>query len=75
MSDDCAEKHRKWLGLIVGLVLAICTATMAYCHTAVGGLEVRVRQVEQNSAANDAANAARFEAIRESLGRLENKTP
>ncbi len=74
-TDPCGEKHRKWLALIVGIVLAICTGTIVYCHTTVSGLEVRVRQVEQNSAANDAANAARFEAIRESLHRLEAKGP
>gem|GEM_PF-6604190 len=72
MSDqpsDCGGKHLK-LGLwIIGTVLGICAGTVSICHAMVGGLEVRVRQVEQN----DAANAARFEAISEALRRLESK--
>jgi len=70
MSDDtCAEKHRKWLVTIVAIVLTLCSGTLGICYTMVSSLEVRVRSVEQS----DAANAARFEAIRESLRRLEGR--
>lgn len=67
--DDCGSKHLRWATAIIGIVLAICTATVAYCHSMVGSLEVRVRQIEKN----DAANAARFESIKASLDRLERR--
>jgi len=59
----------RWAATIIGIVMALCTGTLGYTHTALGSLETRVRAVEQN----DAANAARFEAIRDSLHRLEAK--
>jgi len=67
LDGDCGGKHLK-LGLaIIGIVLAICSSTLGACYLMVGGLEERVRRVEQN----DAANATRFESIRETLQRLE----
>ncbi len=66
---DCGARHLRLAAMIIGIVLAICTGTITYCHTVVSSLEVRLRAVEQN----DAANAARFESIRESLHRLEER--
>jgi len=64
---DCDTRHLRMLGVIVAIVLAICTGTLGYCRVMVSGLEARVRKVEQN----DAANAVRFEAIRAALDRIE----
>jgi len=66
-SNGCGGKHLRLAGIIVGTVLAICTTTLAVCHTMVESLEVRMRKIEQH----DAANAARFEAIKESLDDLK----
>ena len=72
----CGAKHLRWAGLTLGLVMAVCGATYTVCRGMVDGLqieldavEVRLRQMEQH----DAANAARFEAIRQSLARIEGR--
>jgi flagellar basal body-associated protein FliL len=65
--SGCGSRHLRLIGLIVGIVLAVCAATLAACWSAQAGLETRLRRVEQN----DAANAARFEAIKEALQRIE----
>ena len=66
---SCGNQHLRLAAAIIGIVLAICTSTAAYCHSAVAGLEVRLRAVEQS----DAANAARFEAIKAALQRMEGR--
>ena len=67
--DRRADLSLRWATMIIGLVLAICGGTIAYCRTIVDDLEVRVRAVERNAA----GNTARFEAIKESLMRLEGR--
>ena len=67
---SCGNQHLRLAATIIGIVLAICTGTIVHCHAAVTGLEVRVREVEKN----DAANAARFEAIRDALKRMEGQS-
>jgi cell division protein FtsB len=64
---DCGSKHLRLAGLIIGVVLTVCAATIGYAQVKLGELDARVRMVEQDAA----ANAARFEAIKESLQRLE----
>ena len=68
---DCGAKHLRLAGLIIGIVLTVCTATVGHCQMALGRLEARIRLVEQDNA----ANGARFESIRESLIRLEARAP
>jgi len=63
----CGSQHLRLATAIIGVVLAICTATIAYCHTTVAAMDARMRKVEQN----DAANAARIEAIKDALERME----
>ena len=67
---SCGNQHLRLAAAIIGIVLAICTSTAAYCYSAVAGLEVRLRAVEQS----DAANAARFEAIKSALERMEGRS-
>ena len=66
---DCGAKHNRLLGLIVVIVLAVCTATIGYCQVTLSEIEARVRLVEQSSA----ANAVRFEMIQASLRRMEQQ--
>jgi flagellar basal body-associated protein FliL len=65
----CDGKHLRLAALIVGIVLAVCGACLGACWSLTSDLEVRVRQVEKA----DAANAVRFEEIKASLLRLENR--
>lgn len=67
VATDCGTQHLKLASLIVGIVLTVCCATIVYARVAIAEIDARVRIVEQSSA----ANAARFEAIRDSLQRLE----
>jgi len=77
-SPDCDSRHLRWAATIISIVLVVCAATVGYCltetraldvriRTEIKALDIRVREVEKH----DEANAARFEAIRESLRRLE----
>ena len=74
----CGPRHLRLLAVIVSIVLAVCAGTIGYARSTSSAvaadarnrgdaLEVRVRLVEQA----EAANAARFVAIAESLHRLE----
>lgn len=64
---DCERKHAAWAGLIIGAVLLLCAGTFGYVRWCAADTDGRLRLVEQTAA----VNAARFEAIRESLARLE----
>lgn len=68
-TDDCGSKHLRLAVAIIGIVIAICSGTIGHSMTCARALDERVRIVEQN----DAANAARFEAIQQSLDRLERR--
>lgn len=63
----CGDKHLTLALWIVGLVITVCLATIAYANSTLAAVEGRVRSVEQS----ESANAARFEAIQRSLERLE----
>jgi len=66
---DCGRKHLYLVLRIAAVVAAICGSTIGYCTVLVGGLEVRVREVEKH----DAANAARFESICDRIDRLDRR--
>jgi signal transduction histidine kinase len=74
---SCGSKHLTlvlWiLGLVAAAMTAIGTATSSRADRQLEGLEVRVRMVEQSSAANDAANAERFRVIQQALERIERQ--
>ena len=64
---DCGDKHLRLAALIVVIVLSICAGTIAYANLQIRSLEARVRMIEQS----EAANRARFEAIQQSINRIE----
>jgi hypothetical protein len=68
-SNGCGGQHLGLAAMILGPVLVVCGACLGACWSMTSTLDVRVRQVERN----DGANAARFEAIRDSLLRIEGK--
>jgi len=67
---DCGTKHLRLMIAIISIVMAICAGTITYCRAAIAEIDARVRIVEQS----EAANSARFEAIQQSLRRLERAT-
>jgi hypothetical protein len=66
-TTNCGNQHLKLAGMIIGLVVMICVATVTYTQSTLRSIEARVRIVEQN----DAANAARFESLRAQMQRIE----
>ncbi len=64
---DCGSRHLRLASMILGAVLTVCGATVVYAYRTSDALEARLREVEQN----DAANAARFLAIQQALERIE----
>jgi len=75
-SDECGKKHLRWAVATIGIVMAICGCTWSLCNDMTERLLAEVRLVETRVRAmeqHDAANAARFEAIKESLARIEGR--
>ena len=68
-TTDCGSKHLRLMIAIISIVMTMCAGTIAYCRSTVAEIDARVRIVEQS----EAANAARFEAIQQSLLRLEHR--
>ena len=73
-SPACERRHVRLATVIVAVVVAVCGGTLGACYAVataasrpVEALEARVRLVEQN----DAANAARFEAIKDAIRELK----
>jgi hypothetical protein len=67
--EDCGTKHLTLALWIIGLVAVFCLGTLAYAAHLNAAMDSRVRTVEQSAAATD----ARFEAIQQSLKRIETK--
>jgi len=65
--NGCGARHLKLAGMIVGIVLCVCAGAVGWTARDLSAQDVRLRKVEQDSA----ANAARFEAIREQLADIK----
>ena len=75
-AEECGKKHLRWSAVTIGIVIAICGGTWTLCNDMTERLRVEVRLVETRVRAmeqHDAANAARFDAIKESLARIEGR--
>jgi len=55
--------------MIVAVVLAVCGAMLGHSLSLAADMDTRIRKVEQN----DAANAQRFDAIKNTLEKLERQ--
>ncbi|KKL10356.1 hypothetical protein LCGC14_2556650 [marine sediment metagenome] len=66
---SCGGKHLRLAGTIVLIVLAVCGGTITYAMATASAQDARLRTVEQDNA----ANTARFEAIQQSLERIERR--
>lgn len=64
---DCGQQHLKLALGIVSLVMAICTATIAYTASITNALDARVRMVEQTAT----RNSERYQAILDRLGAID----
>ena len=66
-NGSCGTKHLRLAALIIGMVLSIAVATFWHSAANLNAMDVRTRRIEQN----DAANAARFEAIQDKLATIQ----
>ena len=60
---QCGAKHLKWFGAIVGTVLMITSGLFIWTNVRMAEFELRMRMLEKS----EAGNAARYEAIRDTL--------
>ncbi len=68
-NNNGETKRLKWAALILIPVMLMCGATIGYAASKVGGMDTRVRLVEQDNA----VNGERFRAIQETLGEIKDK--
>ena len=77
METDCGQKHLKWAGVIIGVVILVVGIFFGWANVRLSEFEIRLRLLEKS----EAGNTVRYETIRDDLleiksdmKELKNKT-